>query len=198
MTTVADLMTPDVRCVSTLDVVDNLRAVLHESAIGAVPVLGADDAVAGIVSSRDLVEDWDPDLAVGEVMTPDVVSVRPELTATGAASTMLMHQVHHLVVTDTGGRVVGMLSSFDLLRALSEQVEAVATPTVPHRHAPRVGDAVIIRGHAVGGHERRGRIVEVKGADGGPPYMVQWLDDPHDEPHAVLFFPGSDADFEDA
>jgi hypothetical protein len=26
--------------------------------------------------------------------------------------------------------------------------------------------------------------------------LVQWLDDPHDEPHEVLFFPGPDADIE--
>lgn len=199
MKTVADLMTADVRSIAAHDVVDNLRAVMHESDISAVPVLDQDDALVGIVTANDLVEDWEPNLDVEVIMSTDVATIAAGATATEAAADMLLQRVHHLVVTADGtptGAVTGIISSFDLLRALAEHVESVATPTVPARHAPKVGDHVVIRGHAIGGHERRGRIVEVKGADGGPPYMVQWLDDPHDEPHAVLFFPGSDADFE--
>ena len=44
--------------------------------------------------------------------------------------------------------------------------------------------------------ERRATIVEVRGEDGGPPYVVHWEDDPHDVPHDHLFFPGPDADVE--
>jgi hypothetical protein len=95
-----------------------------------------------------------------------------------------------------------VVSSFDLLRALVADVEAVATPTVggtAHgaRPAARPGDTLVIRSHAVG-RERRGRIVSAQGADGGPPYLVRWADDPHDDPHEVLFFPGPDADVEPA
>ena len=58
-----------------------------------------------------------------------------------------------------------------------------------------IGDRLVIRGHRIGGHERSATIVEVRGVDGGPPYLVRW-DDPRagDEDH--LFFPGSDADVE--
>jgi hypothetical protein len=59
-----------------------------------------------------------------------------------------------------------------------------------------VGDKLAIRGHAVGTVERRATIVEVRGADGGPPYVIRWDDDPHDVPQEHLFFPGSDADVE--
>ena len=39
------------------------------------------------------------------------------------------------------------------------------------------------------GHQRRhGEIVEVRGADGAPPYLVRWSDG-----HEALFFPGPDA-----
>ncbi len=55
-----------------------------------------------------------------------------------------------------------------------------------------VGDELVIRGHAVGQRERHATIVEVRGTDGGPPYMVRW----HDDPQEHLFFPGSDADVE--
>lgn len=59
-----------------------------------------------------------------------------------------------------------------------------------------VGDKLVIRGHAVGTLERRATIIEVRGDDGGPPYLIRWDDDLHDTPQEHLFFPGSDADVE--
>lgn len=53
----------------------------------------------------------------------------------------------------------------------------------------QVGDRIVIVGHRVGEHERDGEILQVKGDDGGPPYVVRWSDDGHEG----LFFPGSDA-----
>lgn len=52
-----------------------------------------------------------------------------------------------------------------------------------------VGDRIIVRGHKVGEHERDGEILEVRGEDGAPPYLVRWSVDGHES----LFFPGSDA-----
>ncbi len=53
----------------------------------------------------------------------------------------------------------------------------------------RVGDRIVIRGHHVGESIRDGEILEVRGPDGGPPYIVRW----EDTGHETLFFPGSDA-----
>lgn len=55
-----------------------------------------------------------------------------------------------------------------------------------------VGDRIMIKGHRVGEPERDGEILEVRGADGGPPYLVRWADSGHE----ALFFPGSDAALE--
>jgi hypothetical protein len=52
-----------------------------------------------------------------------------------------------------------------------------------------VGDRMIIKGHRVGEHDRDGEVLEVRGSDGGPPYVVRWGDTGHE----TLFFPGSDA-----
>lgn len=59
-----------------------------------------------------------------------------------------------------------------------------------------VGDRLVIRGHAIGTKERHATIVEVRGTDGGPPYVVHWDDDPGEVPSDHLFFPGPDADVE--
>lgn len=55
-----------------------------------------------------------------------------------------------------------------------------------------IGDRIVIKGHRVGEPERDCEIVEVRGADGGPPYLVRW----DDSGHETLFFPGSDAALE--
>lgn len=52
-----------------------------------------------------------------------------------------------------------------------------------------VGDRIVIRGHRVGEPDRDCEVLEVRGADGGPPYRVQWGDTGHES----LFFPGPDA-----
>lgn len=52
-----------------------------------------------------------------------------------------------------------------------------------------VGDRIVIRGHKVGEHERDGEILEVRGPDGGPPYLVRWDDDGHES----IIYPGTDA-----
>lgn len=51
------------------------------------------------------------------------------------------------------------------------------------------GDRIIIKGHRVGEPDRDCVILEVRGPDGGPPYLVRW----EDSDHGTLFFPGSDA-----
>jgi hypothetical protein len=50
------------------------------------------------------------------------------------------------------------------------------------------GDVIRVQGHKVGDHIRDGEILEVRGPDGGPPYLVRW-----DDGHEGLFFPGTDA-----
>jgi hypothetical protein len=52
-----------------------------------------------------------------------------------------------------------------------------------------VGDQIVIHAHRIGQPDRDGEVVDVRGSDGGPPYMVRWGDNGHE----ALFFPGSDA-----
>jgi hypothetical protein len=51
------------------------------------------------------------------------------------------------------------------------------------------GDRIVVASTHVGEPARDGEIVEVHGADGGPPFLVRWSDDGHES----LVFPGPDA-----
>jgi hypothetical protein len=52
-----------------------------------------------------------------------------------------------------------------------------------------VGDRIVVRAHRIGEPERDCEVLEVRGPDGGAPYLVRWGDTGHE----TLFFPGSDA-----
>jgi hypothetical protein len=51
-----------------------------------------------------------------------------------------------------------------------------------------VGDRIIIRSNKVGQPEREAEVLEVRGPDGGSPFLVRWADG-----HEALFYPGTDA-----
>lgn len=50
-----------------------------------------------------------------------------------------------------------------------------------------VGDRLHVHGKVVGTADRMGEIVEVRGADGAPPYVVRFEDG-----HEALMYPGPD------
>ena len=52
-----------------------------------------------------------------------------------------------------------------------------------------VGDRLIVEGTYNSEPRRIGVIMEVRHADGSPPYVVRWADSPHES----FYFPGSDA-----
>ena len=50
------------------------------------------------------------------------------------------------------------------------------------------GDRLIVHGRTVGQADRAAEIVDVRGPDGAPPYLVRYPDG-----HEAVIFPGSDA-----
>ena len=56
-----------------------------------------------------------------------------------------------------------------------------------------IGDRLRIHSNQVGTSDHCGQIIEIRGADGAPPYMVQF-----DDGHERLIFPGGDAVIEAA
>ncbi|MEU6646261.1 DUF1918 domain-containing protein [Saccharomonospora sp. NPDC046836] len=54
-----------------------------------------------------------------------------------------------------------------------------------------IGDRILVHGRTVGAAEQEGEIVEVRGENGGPPYLVRFSDG-----HEGLMFPGPDCEVE--
>lgn len=120
--------------------VEELCALLLENSISGAPVVDEDGRMVGIVSSTDVMRDQherqgteelaappsrrglargfhvhDPGAAVQEVMSRKVVTVTESTTVGRAAWLMAHHHVHRLPVLDPSGKVVGLVSSLDVL-----------------------------------------------------------------------------------
>jgi uncharacterized protein DUF1918 len=51
-----------------------------------------------------------------------------------------------------------------------------------------VGDRLVVEGRTAETHRHEGEVLEVRGTDGAPPYLVRWSDGTEG-----LVFPGPDA-----
>ena len=106
--------------------VEHVRGIMERNRIHALPIVNTDFEPVGIVSTADLarrVKDTSP---VSRIMTENVTVVPAYNDASVAARIMRKRKIHHVVVTHEK-RVVGIISSFDLLK-LVEGHRFVAKP----------------------------------------------------------------------
>ncbi len=116
---------------------DHVRRLCARNRIHAVPVLDHEGAPIGIVSTADLAADVSATARVKGMMTSGVRTVARYDDISVAARLMRRHKIHHLVVTHEK-RVVGILSSLDLLTLLeNNRFPAKAAPTPSKRTAKR-------------------------------------------------------------
>jgi len=115
--TVGDLMTEDLLAILPDDRVGRARDVMLSVGVHAVLVMDGNE-VLGIVTSTDLIDNWPDDEPIATVMTAAPATISVEATVREAAESMISSRTHHLLVED-GHEVIGILSSFDLLDALT-------------------------------------------------------------------------------
>jgi len=103
---------------------------MAEHSVGALLVMRS-ERLEGIVSERDyarkviLMGRSSSDTPVSQIMTTSVITVEPGFSAQQCMQLMTDRRVRHLPVV-AGGRVLGMLSIGDLVRAvLAEQAQTI-------------------------------------------------------------------------
>jgi CBS domain-containing protein len=123
---VADLMAAGVIADQRHHTIEHVRDLMRRNGIHALPVVNSDGTIAGIVSSQDLAEDLKGSAPISGVMSREVYTIPQYNDVHHAARLMRNHRIHHVVVTHEK-EIVGMLSSFDLLK-LVEQHRFVMKP----------------------------------------------------------------------
>ncbi len=147
-TRVKEVMSRDLVTVNAIATVHEALELMAENKVAALPVVDKQGRCVGILSTSDLVEvtrDVDAGIselettdelflgafidklgdAVGhksvtELMTDTVVSVRPDTLLFDAAARMLRDHIHQLPVLNDQDRLVGIISTTDILTAFVE------------------------------------------------------------------------------
>jgi len=65
-------------------------------------------------------------MRVGDVMTPDPITVRPEMSVADARALMAKERIRHLLVTGEAGELIGIVTDRDIKRALPSPVTSLS------------------------------------------------------------------------
>jgi CBS domain-containing protein len=113
---VKDLMTPYVIAVKPTDTLGIAREQLRENQIHHLVVLD-DEKVVGLISYRDLIGKNDTQV-VAQVMSQDFSTCEPSESVRNAATRMI-GKTHGCLPVLESGKVCGVITTTDLLRAVS-------------------------------------------------------------------------------
>jgi CBS domain-containing protein len=126
--TVADLMVRDVLTVAPSDTIGEAAEKMNAANVGAVVVVEDFVRIVGIVTERDLLRAVASRARAAEArvrqwMTPDPVTIEPDLTVDQAANIMFEHNFRHLPVVKDG-RPLGIVSLRLLARWAFDSVQS--------------------------------------------------------------------------
>ncbi len=135
MTTARDIMTGDATCASVNDTLVDAARKMKELDVGALPICGEDNRLAGMVTDRDIVvrciaDGGDPsstkvsDLAEGKPVTIGADDPVGEILRT-----MKQYGVRRLPVID-GHELIGMVSQADVAKNLPDENVADLVETI--------------------------------------------------------------------
>lgn len=137
MVTARDIMTGGAQCAKVSDTVSEAAQKMRDLQVGALPICGEDNKLAGVITDRDIVlncvaEGMDTtQVRVSEYAGDEVVTIGADDTVEEALKTMTAAGVRRLPVID-GRDLVGMISQADIARNLPEDsvgklVEAISS-----------------------------------------------------------------------
>lgn len=127
-------------CADTADLA-KAAELMSQNNCGIIPVVTTTGKVVGLISDRDICvaaarkNEKLAGIKVGEVISGDVYSTRPDDDIHTALKTMREHKVRRLPVIDAGGKLQGILSMDDVLLRAEE-----VTPRKPAELS--YGDAI--------------------------------------------------------
>ena len=119
-TPVSRIMSLNVQCVTEDVSLPALASCLLDGGYSGVPVVDDQGTPVGVVSKTDLLRHGvTPDGRVRDIMTSMSFTLHEEQTVSNASALMAYEGIHRLPVVDAAGKVVGLLSSLDILHWLA-------------------------------------------------------------------------------
>ncbi len=119
---VSDIYSKQVITTLPMDKVGDVAKKMSKAAVSSVVVKAFNDKPVGIITERDLVRKIlstdSPDLErkAHEIMSPEIITVRPDDFTYQALLMMVKHNISHIVVTDEHDVLHGIITIKDLIR----------------------------------------------------------------------------------
>lgn len=137
MTTAREIMTAGAECAHVEETVSQAAQKMRDLGVGALPICGDDDRLAGMITDRDIVRNCVAEgmdttqVKVKDYAGDEVVTIGADDSVEEALATMSRAGVRRLPVID-GHDLVGMVSQADVARHLPEDkvgdlVEAISS-----------------------------------------------------------------------
>jgi CBS domain-containing protein len=132
---VQELMCDEVKSCRPEQTLEDAAETMLDYDCGCVPVVEADDTLKGIITDRDICmagyfQNKAPaDILIRHVMTKDVLACHAEADVREVEALMRRFQLRRIPVTDSVGRLVGIVSLTDLAQEAERELR-VEAPTV--------------------------------------------------------------------
>jgi CBS domain-containing protein len=114
-----EMMTREVEYLKAGDTVGEAARRMSELDVGFLPVCNADGAPVGTLTDRDIVlrvvaKKGSYETDVADVMSPDVITCRPEDDVTRAEQLMRTNQISRILCIEDDGQIAGVISLADI------------------------------------------------------------------------------------
>ncbi len=129
---VEELMSGSVVTVQPHHSVAHVREKMTEKKLSNVPVVSPEGEPMGVVSASDLLAADKEGAPVSSIMTEKVYTIPQYEEVSIAARMMRNHKIHHLMVTSEQ-KIVGVISSFDLLKLVEGHRFVMKNPPTPQK-----------------------------------------------------------------
>ncbi|MGG0778000.1 CBS domain-containing protein [Bacillus rugosus] len=113
---IRDIMTKNVECCEPTASITELAKKMRDSNVGSIPIC-ENGTLQGIVSDRDIVTrclaESQMDANASDIMSTDIVSGHPDMSAEEAGQLMAEHQIRRLPIIENE-RIAGIVALGDL------------------------------------------------------------------------------------
>ncbi len=110
-----NIMSVDVITVREDTPISEAAHLLVEHQVSGLPVVDSERAVRGIITERDVLLRHELIRCVGDIMTPDVITIEELTPLADIAQVLLEHGIKRVPVV-SGNRLVGIVSRTDVIR----------------------------------------------------------------------------------
>lgn len=127
---VQDLMSNNAITAQPHQTVDQIKGKMTKSNLHNIPVVSSDNVPIGVVSASDLLAAEKEGTPISNIMTEKVYTIPEYEDVSLAARMMRNHKIHHLIVTQEQ-KVIGVISSFDLMKLIEGHRFVMKNPPTP-------------------------------------------------------------------